>query len=47
MATFPHPLADLLGHWGSYVIYAFIGVAIGMTLESAAFGNSNLLAAQI
>ncbi len=46
MATFPLPLADLLGHWGSYVVYAVIGVAFGMTLESAGFGNSKLLAAQ-
>ncbi len=46
MAAFPLPLADLLGHWGSYVIYALIGVAFGMTLESAGFGNSKLLAAQ-
>ena len=46
MATFPLPLADLLGHWGSYVIYAVIGIAFGMTLESAGFGNSKLLAAQ-
>ena len=46
MATFPLPLADLLGHWGSYVIYAIIGIAFGMTLESAGFGNSKLLAAQ-
>ena len=46
MAMFPLPLADLLGHWGSYVIYAVIGVAFGMTLESAGFGNSKLLAAQ-
>lgn len=46
MAAFPLPLADLLGHWGSYVIYAVIGIAFGMTLESAGFGNSKLLAAQ-
>ena len=46
MATFPLPLADLLGHWGSYVIYAIVGIAFGMTLESAGFGNSKLLAAQ-
>ena len=46
MATFPLPLADLLGHWGSHMIYAVIGVAFGMTLESAGFGNSQLLAAQ-
>jgi rhodanese-related sulfurtransferase len=46
MASFPLPLADLLGHWGSYVIYAIVGIAFGMTLESAGFGNSKLLAAQ-
>ena len=46
MTMFPLPLADLLGHWGSYVIYAVIGIAFGMTLESAGFGNSKLLAAQ-
>jgi len=46
MAIFPLPLADLLGHWGSYVIYAIVGIAFGMTLESAGFGNSKLLAAQ-
>ena len=46
MANFPLPLADLLGHWGSYVVYAVIGIAFGMTLESAGFGNSKLLAAQ-
>ena len=46
MATFPLPLADLLGHWGSYVIYAIVGIAFGMSLEGAGFGNSKLLAAQ-
>lgn len=46
MATFPLPLADLFGHWGSYIVYAVIGIAFGMTLESAGFGNSKLLAAQ-
>jgi len=46
MAIFPLPLADLLGHWGSYAVYAVIGIAFGMTLESAGFGNSKLLAAQ-
>jgi len=46
MATFPLPLADLLGHWGSYAIYAIVGIAFGMALESAGFGNSKLLAAQ-
>ena len=46
MANFPLPLADLLGHWGSYAVYAVVGIAFGMTLESAGFGNSKLLAAQ-
>ena len=46
MATFPLPLADLLGHWGSYGVYVVIGIAFGMALESAGFGNSKLLAAQ-
>lgn len=46
MASFPLPLAELFGHWGSYVVYAIIGVGFGMTLESAGFGNSKLLAAQ-
>jgi len=46
MATFPLPLADLLGHWGSYGVYAMVGVFFGMALESAGFGNSKLLAAQ-
>ncbi len=46
MASFPLPLAELLGHWGSYVIYALVGIAFGFTLESAGFGNSKLLAAQ-
>jgi len=46
MASFPLPLADLMGHWGSYIIYVVIGIAFGMTLESAGFGNSKLLAAQ-
>lgn len=46
MAIFPLPLADLLGHWGSYGIYALVGIAFGMTLEAAGFGNSKLLAAQ-
>jgi len=46
MFSFPLPLASMLGHWGSYAVYAVIGVAFGMTLESAGFGNSKLLAAQ-
>jgi len=46
MASFPLPLTELFGQYGSYVVYALIGVAFGMTLESAGFGNSKLLAAQ-
>jgi rhodanese-related sulfurtransferase len=46
MADFPLPLTELLGHWGSYGVYLVIGVLFGMTLESAGFGNSKLLAAQ-
>jgi len=46
MFAFPLPLAELFGHWGSYVVYVLIGIAFGMTLESAGFGNSKLLAAQ-
>jgi rhodanese-related sulfurtransferase/uncharacterized membrane protein YedE/YeeE len=46
MTTFPLPLGDLLGHYGSYVIYLLIGVAFGATLETAGFGNSKKLAAQ-
>jgi len=46
MFSFPLPLASMLGHWGSYAVYAVIGIAFGMTLESAGFGNSKLLAAQ-
>ena len=46
MTMFPLPLADLLGHYGSYVIYLLIGVLFGATLETAGFGNSKKLAAQ-
>ena len=46
MTSFPLPLAELMGHWGSYVVYALVGIAFGMSLESAGFGNSKLLAAQ-
>ncbi len=46
MTTFPLPLGELLGHYGSYVIYLLIGVAFGATLETAGFGNSKKLAAQ-
>ena len=33
MTPFPLPLTELMGHWGSYVVYALVGVAFGMTLE--------------
>ena len=46
MTTFQLPLAELLGHYGSFVIYALVGVLFGATLESAGFGNSKKLAAQ-
>ena len=46
MATFPLPLTELLGQWGAYGVFTLIGIAFGMTLESAGFGNSKLLAAQ-
>jgi rhodanese-related sulfurtransferase len=46
MTTFPLPLVDLLGQYGSYWIYLLIGVLFGATLETAGFGNSKKLAAQ-
>jgi len=46
MTTFPLPLGELLGHYGSYVVYLLIGLAFGATLETAGFGNSKKLAAQ-
>ena len=46
MTAFPLPLTELLGQYGSYVVYLFIGIAFGATLESAGFGNSKKLAAQ-
>ncbi|NNJ73159.1 MAG: YeeE/YedE family protein [Enterobacterales bacterium] len=46
MTTFPLPLAELLGQWGSYSIYFLIGIGFGFILESAGFGNSKKLAAQ-
>ena len=46
MTTFPLPLAELLGQYGSYFIYLLIGVLFGATLETAGFGNSKKLAAQ-
>ncbi|MDH5432516.1 MAG: rhodanese-like domain-containing protein [Gammaproteobacteria bacterium] len=46
MSDFPLPLAELFGHWGSYVVYLVIGLLFGYVLESAGFGNSKKLAAQ-
>ncbi|MGB5892505.1 MAG: YeeE/YedE thiosulfate transporter family protein, partial [Thermoanaerobaculia bacterium] len=46
MTTFPLPLADIFGHWGSYAVYLVIGIAFGAVLEMAGFGNSRKLAAQ-
>jgi hypothetical protein len=46
MTTFPLPLVDLLGQYGSYFIYLLVGLAFGATLEMAGFGNSKKLAAQ-
>lgn len=46
MAPFPLQLSTLLGHWGAYVVYLFIGFAFGYVLEIAGFGNSKKLAAQ-
>ncbi|MEZ4591771.1 MAG: YeeE/YedE thiosulfate transporter family protein [Chloroflexota bacterium] len=46
MAPFPLPLTELLGHWGSYVVYLLVGFSFGYVLEIAGFGNSKKLAAQ-
>ena len=46
MADFPLPLTDMFGHWGSYVVYLLVGIAFGVCLEVAGFGNSKKLAAQ-
>ena len=46
MTIFPLPLTQLLGHYGSYVVYALIGFAFGYVLEISGFGNSKKLAAQ-
>ena len=46
MADFPLPLTEMFGHWGSYGVYLLIGVAFGVILEVAGFGNSMKLAAQ-
>ncbi len=46
MTPFPLPLTELMGHYGSYVVYLLIGIAFGAVLELAGFGNSRKLAAQ-
>lgn len=46
MTVFPLQLAELFGHWGSYIVYLVIGIAFGAVLEMAGFGNSRKLAAQ-
>jgi rhodanese-related sulfurtransferase len=46
MTAFPLPLTELLGQYGSYMIYLLVGLAFGATLETAGFGNSKKLAAQ-
>lgn len=46
MTIFPLSLAEIFGHWGSYVVYLLIGLAFGAVLEMAGFGNSRKLAAQ-
>ena len=35
MATFPLPLTELLGHYGSYIVYLLIGFSFGYVLEIA------------
>jgi rhodanese-related sulfurtransferase len=46
MAPFPLPLADILGHWGQYVVYLLIGIGFGFALEMSGFANAPKLAAQ-
>lgn len=46
MAPFPLQLVELLGKYGSYLIYLLIGIGFGFVLESSGFGNSKKLAAQ-
>ena len=46
MAPFPLALADILGHWGQYVVYLLIGIGFGFALEMSGFANSKILAAQ-
>lgn len=46
MAPFPLPLAEMLGHWPSYLVYIAIGFSFGYVLEISGFGKSTKLAAQ-
>lgn len=46
MAPFPLPLAEIMGHWGQYVVYLLIGMAFGVALEISGFANAPLLASQ-
>jgi rhodanese-related sulfurtransferase len=46
MAPFPLPLADILGHWGQYIVYLLIGIGFGFALEMSGFANAPKLAAQ-
>lgn len=43
---FPLNFEDLLGHWESYLVSLAIGIAFGVVLEIAGFGDSRRLAAQ-
>ena len=43
---FPLNFEDLLGHWESYLVSLAIGIAFGVVLEVAGFGDSRRLAAQ-
>lgn len=46
MAPFPLALAELMGHWGQYIVYLLIGIAFGFALEVSGFANAPKLAAQ-
>lgn len=46
MAPFPLPIAEIMGHWGQYIIYLLIGIGFGFALEVSGFANAPLLAAQ-
>jgi rhodanese-related sulfurtransferase len=46
MAPFPLALADIMGHWGQYIIYLLIGIGFGFALEMSGFANAPTLAAQ-